>query len=136
MYLSRLLLAIWMFGAAGTAAELLLLEHFDGLSQQAPLFLFAAGLVTGAWYARWPGRASLRAFQATAAAFALSGVAGLWLHYRGNVDWELETYPGLRGLDLFWEAVRGATPTLAPGTMILLAAVGYAATVARSRPAA
>lgn len=135
MYLPRLLLAIWMFGVAGTATELLLLEHFEGLSQQVPLLLFAVGLATGTWYARRPTPASLRAFQATLAAFALGGAAGLWLHFRGNMEFELETYPGLRGLDLLWETVRGATPTLAPGTMIVLAAIGYAATVARSRQA-
>jgi hypothetical protein len=58
----------------------------------------------------------------------VSGVLGAWLHYRGNVEFELEMEPALRGLTLFWRAMRGATPALAPGTMIQLGLVGLAYT--------
>ena len=56
--------------------------------------------------------------------FVLSGVVGLWLHYHGNVEFELEMYPGLAGFELFRESVTGATPTLAPGTMLELGLLG------------
>ena len=56
----------------------------------------------------------------------MSGVVGLWLHYQGNTEFELEMYPSLEGLALFWEAIRGATPTLAPGTMLELGLLGLA----------
>jgi hypothetical protein len=39
-------------------------------------------------------------------------------------------YPELAGRALVWQSLTGATPTLAPGAMILLAFVGYAALVA------
>ena len=68
--------------------------------------------------------ASMRAFQGVMILFVVSGFVGLLLHYQGNAEFELEMYPTLKGLDLFWEAVKGATPTLAPGTMIQLGLLG------------
>ena len=55
-----------------------------------------------------------------------SGVLGLYLHYRGNVEFELEMYSSLRGFELFWEALKGATPALAPAAMAHLGLVGLA----------
>ena len=62
-------------------------------------------------------------------------LAGLWLHYRGNVAFEVEMYPGLSVWRLLWQAAAGATPALAPGTMGVLAMIGHVVTVARSRGA-
>jgi hypothetical protein len=49
------------------------------------------------------------------------------LHYQGNVEFERELAPDASGLPLVWEALKGATPALAPGTMMLLGAVGLTA---------
>jgi len=136
MYLSRLLLAIWFFGLTGTAAELLLLGHFEGWKQVVPLALFGLGLVVGGWYAARPSQASLTAFRLGLGALLAGGPLGIWFHYRGNVEFEIEMYPGLAGWQLFKQVMTGATPALAPGTMVLLALIGFAATVARSRQAA
>jgi len=50
------------------------------------------------------------------------------LHYRGNVEFERERDPSLSGLALVWEALRGATPSLAPGAMAQLGLLGLAIT--------
>jgi hypothetical protein len=126
----RALLWTYVFGAAGTAVELVLLEHYDDPWQWAPIVLLAASLLVLAWHAAPSGRrAGVRAFRWTMLLFVASGVVGTLLHYRGNVEFELEREPTLGGLRLFWEAIRGATPALAPGTMIQLALVGLAYTV-------
>ena len=52
------------------------------------------------------------------------GIVGLILHYRGNVEFELEMHPAASGLALFWESVRSATPALAPAAMIQLGLLG------------
>jgi hypothetical protein len=65
--------------------------------------------------------------------YAASGLLGLFFHYRGNAEFELERDASLGGLALFWESITGATPALAPGSMVLLAAVGYAAIKAGAR---
>jgi len=118
--------AIFLFGSVGTGAELLLMEHTEGVWQNVPLILVAIGCSGLAVMAIKPGRAQLRAFQLVMALFVASGLTGLWLHYRGNVEFELELRPGSSGLELFRESMMGATPALAPGTMILLGAVGLA----------
>ena len=127
MYLHRLLLAIFTAGLLGTAAELLLLEHFEDWPQLIPLALIALGLGVVAWYWTSGNEASTKAFGTVIALFVFAGILGVILHYRGNVEFEKERAPELHGLALFWEAIRGATPALAPGSMILLAAIGYAA---------
>jgi hypothetical protein len=131
MYLYRLLMAIFALGLLGTAMELLLLEHFEDALQFIPLVLIGLGLGVATWYWRSRSAASSKAFRGTIALFALAGLVGVFLHYRGNVEFEKERAPELSGLRLVWEALRGATPALAPGSMILLAAIGYAAMKAR-----
>jgi hypothetical protein len=133
MYLHRLLLAIFAFGSLGTVAELLLLGHYEDVPQFIPLVLLGLGVSSAGWYGRHPTPASGKAFQTTLVLYALGSVLGLVLHYRGNVEFEIERDPAIGGLTLFWEAITGATPALAPGSMLLLAAVGYAALKATPR---
>lgn len=132
MYVSRLLLAIFLFGLAGTTAELVLLEHYEDAKQLIPFGVIAIAVVCAAWYAARPTRASLRAFQGVLALLALSGLLGLALHYSGNVEFEKERDAALTGLPLIWASLTGATPALAPGALLLLGLIGYASTVARS----
>ena len=127
--LRRLLLVLFLIGLIGTGVELLLLGHTEGLWQRAPLAVMALSLVTLGWCAVERGRTSLRLFQATTVLCALNGVLGLWLHYQGNAEFELEMYPSLQGIDLFRASMTGATPTLAPGAMLELGLLGLAYTV-------
>ena len=122
------LLILFVIGAVGTGAELLLLGHTEGFWQWVPLVLMAVGLVTLGWCVVAPGALSLRVFQSTTVLLVVSGVVGLWLHYDGNAEFELEMYPTLRGIELFLASVTGATPTLAPGTMLELGLLGLAYT--------
>jgi len=126
--LRAVLLGVLGFGIAGTGLELLLIPHTEDVWQLVPLILFAAALAVLVWHAAAPGRASVRTLQLVMTAFVASGVAGLLLHYRGNLEFELEMHPGAAGWELFREAIAGATPALAPGTMILLGLIGLAHT--------
>ena len=60
-------------------------------------------------------------------AFVLVGLLGVWFHLTGNREFELEMDPGASGPSLAWEALRGATPTLAPSAMIFLGLLGLMA---------
>lgn len=131
-------LAIFLFALLGTGAELILLGHTENVWQWLPLVLMAASLAVLAWHAAARGPASLRAFQVTMILFVASGFIGLYQHYTGNAEFELEIYPSLAGLELFWKSLRGATPALAPGAMMHLGLLGLAYTFrhpAWSRPA-
>lgn len=136
MYLPRLLLAIWLFGLLGVAAELVLLEHYEDVLQFIPFVAIAAGVASGGWLALKPGAAARRAVAAVSGVFLLSGLVGLILHYRGNAEFERERDPSIGGTTLVWESLTGATPALAPGTMILFAFIGYAVLVSRREPPA
>ena len=126
--LRRALVILFLFGVVATTVELLLLEHTEDLSQLIPLALMGASVPALLWFLAVRGRASLRTHQVLMGFFAVSGLVGLYLHYRGNVEFEREMYPSLGGFGLFWEAIKGATPTLAPGTMIGLGLLGLLCT--------
>ncbi len=125
--LRRLMFVILMLGIAGTGAELVLLGHWEGFWQWAPLALFLTALPSAGWLFAAPSAASARAFQGLMVVFVASGLVGQWLHFKGNVEFELEMYPSRSGLELAWEALGGATPSLAPGTMSILGLLGLAA---------
>jgi hypothetical protein len=118
------LLALFVLGASGTAAELLLLEHFEDPWQWTPLVLIGASLAVLGGHAFAPGRASLGAFRVLMLLFAASGLLGTGLHYRGNVEFEREMHSEGTWWELFRGAMMGATPALAPGTMVLLGSIG------------
>lgn len=117
---------MFLFGSIGTGFELVLLEHTEGIWQIVPLALIGIGCVAFAVVVRRPAIVGLRAFQLTMWLFVASGFAGVLLHYQGNVAFELELNPDGSGWALFWEALKGATPSLAPGTMTLLGGLGLA----------
>lgn len=118
------LLALLVFGMVGTIAELFLLEHTESVSQWIPVALLGIGLIAAVALAMRPVPVTVRGLQATMLAFVASGLAGLYLHYRGNAEFELEMRPGLHGFDLFRESLGGATPSLAPGTMVQFGLLG------------
>jgi hypothetical protein len=120
----RLLLAVVLLGMCGLALELFLLEHTESAWQWVPFAVLAAGLASGGAVAVRPTRAALHAFQAVMAIAVGAGLLGLYLHYTGNAEFELESDPSLRGLRLFWTSVRGATPVLAPGALAQLGLLG------------
>jgi len=124
--LRGVMLGIQIFSLLGTGIELLLLEHTEDAWQLSPLVLIGLCLTVLAWHAVRRGPLSLRVFQLTMLLFLGSGVAGALLHYRGNVEFEREMTPALTGGELFKRAMMGATPALAPGTMIWLGLLGLA----------
>ena len=122
--LRRLVLVVLTFGIVGVGFELVLLDHMEDPWQWAPIVLLAASLPVSVWLILSPGFAIIRTYQAMMVLFVLSGFVGQWLHYQGNVEFELEMYPSRQGLELVWEALGGAYPSLAPGTMTLFGLLG------------
>lgn len=122
--LRRPLLLVLLVGAAGLLLELLLLEHWEPGWQLVPLVLLALVLLLGAAALAGARRTLLRALRLVLVLCLVSGVLGVWRHLDGNLEFEREMTPDLAGGTLLWEAVRGATPLLAPGAMLQLALVG------------
>jgi len=127
--LRRFLLVILTIGMAGTVVELLLLKHDEDAIQLVPLVLLGAGLASVAWHAVRPGTASARVVRMVMTAFVAAGLAGVYYHYRANVEFQLETDPSLAGAALLWKVLAAkAPPALAPGVMIQFGLLGLAYT--------
>jgi hypothetical protein len=112
----------------GVGAELLLISHWEDWWQRTPLVLLAVGLIALCGHMICQNGISIRIFQVVMLLFVLSGVAGMWLHYDGRVEFRLELDPTLAGWKLFRAAMTGSTtpPVLAPGVMIQMGCLGLA----------
>ena len=125
----RFLLGILLLGMGGIAVELLLLKHHEGWIQLVPLVLLGLGLAAVAWHAVRPGGASAGAVRATMVAFLAAGAAGVYFHYRANVEFQLESDPSLGGRELLMRVLEAKVPpALAPGVMLQLGLIGLAYT--------
>ena len=119
-----LLFWVLVVGVIGILAELLLLGHDDDTLQFIPLGLGAAYLLAFAWYGAARARGAVLAVRVVSGLACVSAAVGIFLHYRANVEWELETTPTMHGMELFREAVTGSLPLLAPGAMLQLGLLG------------
>ncbi len=125
-----IILAVFLFGALSAGVELLLIGHTESGWQWVPLVLIVTGIGALIFYAAIRRAMSLRIFQVMMVLFIISGFVGIWQHYQAKTEFKLETNPALSGMELFWEAITGATvpPVLAPGMMIQLGLLGMAYT--------
>jgi hypothetical protein len=78
------------------------------------------------WCGIFPSALVVRALQGLMVLFVLAGAIGVYQHYTGNAEFELEMYPTRAGFELFWESLKGATPALAPASMAWLGLIGLA----------
>ena len=132
--LRRWLVWVLVLGLVGTEAELLLLEHYENPWQFVPLVLVALAFPALVWYTRQPNSGSRRALQALMLLFLLAGIAGLALHFRGAVEFQLELSPDIGKWELVKKVMRvKAPPVLAPGVMLQLGLIGMALTFSDSR---
>ena len=121
-----LLLGALAVGVIGTTGELILLRHIDKPPQWIPLVALVAAVPILVWHTSSPSTASVRTLQGLMLVFVALGVLGVGLHYNGNVEFERELNPSERGWMFLRKTVAGATPVLAPGSMVLLGLVGLA----------
>jgi len=127
--LRLLLFAVLALSCVGTGAELLLIGHTEEATQWIPLILLGLGIGAVAVVALRPSRPLVQLFRVLMGLFIGAGVLGIVLHYRGNAEFELEMRSTMAGTELFWNSLTGATPALAPGSLIPIGLVGIIATL-------
>jgi hypothetical protein len=121
----RLLLVILLFGLGGTGVDLLLIAHYEDVWQVAPLVLIGGSIVLIAVHLWTGGAAGLRALQTLMGLCVVAGVAGMVLHYRGNLEFQLEIDPTQSSWEMFKKVVRAKSPpAMAPGVMAQLGLIG------------
>jgi hypothetical protein len=124
----KLLLGALVLGVLGTSGELILLRHIDKPTQWIPFVVLGVSIPVLIWHAVSPGPGSVRVVQVLMVVLIAAGVLGVGLHYDGNVVFAREISPDARGFEFLRKTVAGATPVLAPGSMVLLGLVGLAQT--------
>lgn len=125
--LRRILAAILLFGTLGTCVELWLLEHDEELLQFIPLLVLGLAAVLVLLVSLRPSTASVRILQVVMVACIASGIAGVVLHFRANMEFQLEMDPSLPRDELFLKVMRAkAPPALAPGVLVQLGLIGLA----------
>lgn len=127
--LRRVLLALVLLTAIGLAIELFLLEHTESLWQIVPFFALGLTAAASIAVAVTSSRPVVQLYRLIMTLLVLVGLVGIYLHLRGNVEFELEMNPSATGMALLWEALRGATPAMAPGAIAQLGLLGLASTL-------
>jgi hypothetical protein len=126
--LRTFLLALSGLMCVGTIVELLLAEHTEELAQLVPFVLCGAGLVAVIAALVRPTRATLLVLRGVMAVLILGSLFGVYEHIQGNLAFALEIRPGAAASAVWFEALKGAAPLLAPGVLALAAVVALAAT--------
>jgi hypothetical protein len=123
--LRRLLLGILVVVLVGTAADLLLLEHYEGAWQLPPLIMISLGLMAVVWVATKRSARSVTALRVLMVLFIATGCLGMMMHYQGNWEFQREVDPTAGGWDVFVKVMRAkAPPALAPAVMIQMGLLG------------
>lgn len=123
------MLILLAFGLTGLATELIFLEHYENTTMAVPFAAIAAALAGVACHAIRPGRASVRLLRLIMSLFIAAGIAGIVLHYRGSLEFQIDMDPTATASQLFWKVMHmKAPPTLAPGVMVQLGLLGLLAT--------
>jgi hypothetical protein len=127
--LRRFLLALLVLGLCGVGAELVALTHYEDSWQLAPLVLIALAFVVIAWHLFDGGHAPVSVLRLVMILFIVAGFTGIVLHYRGNLEFQLEIDPSQSRWTLFTKVIRAhSPPALAPGAMAQLGLLGLAYT--------
>ena len=123
--LRRLLLLVVTLGFLGTAADLILLEHYEDSWQMIPLFLIAVALLTIGAYSATGSAVTIRVLQLVMVFCLIAGVIGFGLHYQGNLEIQMDMDPTLSQWELFKKVIHAkAPPALAPAAMAQLGLLG------------
>lgn len=124
------LFALAAFLCVGTLTELWLTEHTQEPLQLVPFVLCVLGLlaILAAWFK--PQIQTLWTMRVLMGAFVLGALIGVSQHLASNWEIIVETKPQLAASEMFFTALRGAAPMLAPGILALIAILALAATYA------
>ena len=123
--ITAVILGVLLLGFGGLLAELALVAHFEDLAQWIPIGLLAAGLVVLAVDLGLARGWTLRLVQLTMVLMVAAGGLGIYFHFHGSREFQLEMDPQMRGTTLVWHVLRAKSPpTLAPGSMVQLGILG------------
>jgi hypothetical protein len=121
----RVILGVLLLGMIGLLVELSLLGHYADLQQAIPLAVLASGLAAVLLHLIYPRSWTLASVWIVMALFVVSGLLGMYFHYRGSREFQLEMDASMSGTKLMWHVLRAKSPpTLSPGTLVQMGILG------------
>ncbi|GAB4456725.1 MAG: hypothetical protein OHK0041_21570 [Anaerolineales bacterium] len=120
-----LIISAGVFGM--TLTELIFLGHWNKTIQFLPFVLCALGLLACAGACFRPGKAWLAGARWSMIVIGLCSFIGVYEHMAGNYHFRLEVQPNATTWTLLKATLEGENPVLAPGILLLGAAIGLAA---------
>jgi hypothetical protein len=121
------LLGFSIFIFAGTIVELLALRHYREDLLWVPMVLCPLGIILTALFLAKPVGGTLKALMIGMWAIATGGLIGTIVHVSGNLESIFERGQSANLTNLFYTAAGGRNPLLAPGILIIAAAMSLAA---------
>jgi hypothetical protein len=111
-----------------TPVELALEEHTKDTLQLIPFVLCGVGLLTVVAALVRPRKGTLLAVIVVMLLVALGGVVGIALHLLSNFEFDREIRPNAGMGDTIINTLKGASPLLAPGILLVVALIAIATT--------
>jgi len=130
----RLLLGLLALGMAGTTTELWFMSHYEDWWQLIPFVGMGVSMLALVWFAVSRSTGATRLFRICMFLLMVIGATGTILHYRANMEFQLEMDSSLSGMALLFKVLHAkAPPALAPGNMALLGLLGLISTLGINR---
>ncbi len=124
----RYLLLLVCLACVATTTELWMMGHHEDPWQWAPLAVMAVSVVGALWVMATWSASAVRVFRGLMVVLMIAGAVGAGLHYRANMEFQLEMDPSLGGFALVEKILHAkAPPSLAPGNMALVGLIGLVA---------
>jgi hypothetical protein len=123
----QLLLAISAAVFVMTVTELFFLSHWTETIQLLPFVLSGWGLIVLALAYFKPGQTTLNLLRWSMVIIGLCSLVGIYEHMENNLGFQMEIQPNATPLELIMATLEGANPVLAPGILMLGAAIGWTA---------
>lgn len=114
-----------VLGLCGVETELLLLQHDEEWRQIIPLAIVALSLLVLVVQLTRPSAAGITTFRILMVVMVATGLLGVYFHYQGNLEFQLEMDASQTGWALLKKVLEAKTPpALAPGTLSQLGLLG------------
>lgn len=110
-----------------TVTELVFLSHWNETIQFLPFVLSGWGLIALALAYFLPSPVTIKFLQWSMVIIGLCSLIGIYEHMANNLGFRMEIQPNATTQELIVGLLEGANPVLAPGILMLGAAIGWTA---------
>ena len=110
-----------------TVTELFFLSHWTETIQLLPFLLSGWGLIALLLAYFRPGPITIKVLRWSMILIGLCSLVGIYKHMSNNLGFQMEIQPNATTWELIMATFEGANPVLAPGILMLGAAIGWTA---------